>query len=90
MTASDDAIPATVAWRRGQLRLLDQRALPERVRYVTCGSVSEVVDAIRGLVVRGAPALGATGAYGVALAAFADPRPAAVRRAAPLSAGPRR
>ena len=89
MTASDDAIPATVAWRRGQLRLLDQRALPERVRYVTCGSVSEVVDAIRGLVVRGAPALGATGAYGVALAAFADPRPAAVRRAAARLKGAR-
>ena len=89
MNASDDAIPATVAWRRGQLRLLDQRALPERVRYVTCGSVSEVVDAIRGLVVRGAPALGATGAYGVALAAFADPRPAAVRRAAARLKGAR-
>jgi methylthioribose-1-phosphate isomerase len=77
-----DPIPATVTWRRGRLRLLDQRALPERVRYVTCGSVAEVVDAIRRLVVRGAPALGATGAYGVALAASAERTPAAVRRAA--------
>ncbi|HEY6316540.1 MAG TPA: S-methyl-5-thioribose-1-phosphate isomerase, partial [Acidimicrobiia bacterium] len=77
-----DPIPATVTWRRGRLRLLDQRALPERVRYVTCGSVAEVVDAIRRLVVRGAPALGATGAYGVALAASAEQTPAAVRRAA--------
>jgi len=77
-----DPIPATVTWRRGRLRLLDQRALPERVRYVTCASVTDVVDAIRRLVVRGAPALGATGAYGVALAASADPSPAALRRAA--------
>ena len=51
-----DPIPATVAWRQGRLRLLDQRALPERVRYVTCASVTDVVDAIRRLVVRGAPA----------------------------------
>jgi len=64
------------------LRLLDQCALPEQVRYVSCGSVAEVVDAIRRLVVRGAPALGATGAYGVALAASAERTPAAVRRAA--------
>jgi len=77
-----DPIPATVTWRRGRVRLLDQRALPERVRYVTCASVADVVDAIRRLVVRGAPALGATGAYGVALAASADPSPAGLRRAA--------
>ena len=46
---------------------------------MTCGNVTEVVDAIRRLVVRGAPALGATGAYGVALAAAAERTPAAVR-----------
>jgi methylthioribose-1-phosphate isomerase len=79
---SADAIPATVTWQRGRVRLLDQRALPERVCYVTCATVGEVVDAIRTLVVRGAPALGVTGAYGVALAAFADPRARALRRAA--------
>jgi methylthioribose-1-phosphate isomerase len=69
LTAVRDPIPPTVEWRRGRVRLIDQRALPGRLRYVECASPSEVVRAIRDLVVRGAPAIGATGAYGVALAA---------------------
>ena len=51
------------------MRLLDQRALPGRVRFLDCKTVDELVDAIQTLAVRGAPALGAAGAYGVALAA---------------------
>jgi S-methyl-5-thioribose-1-phosphate isomerase len=76
---SVDPIPPTVAWRRGRVRLIDQRALPQRLRYVECATVSELVAAVRDLVVRGAPALGASGAYGVALAARVRPRPAQVR-----------
>jgi methylthioribose-1-phosphate isomerase len=49
--------------------MLDQRALPGRVRYLDCTSVNDVCDAISALAIRGAPALGAAGAYGVALAA---------------------
>jgi methylthioribose-1-phosphate isomerase len=64
-----DPIPPTIEWRRGRIRLIDQRALPGRLTYVECTTVDEVCDAIRSMVVRGAPALGATGAYGVALAA---------------------
>jgi methylthioribose-1-phosphate isomerase len=77
-----EPIPATVEWRRGRLRLLDQRALPQRVRHVTCATPGEVAAAIRTLVVRGAPAIGAAGAYGVALAARQRSSPAAVGRAA--------
>jgi methylthioribose-1-phosphate isomerase len=77
-----EPIPATVEWRRGRLRLLDQRALPQRVRHLTCATPDEVAAAIRRLVVRGAPAIGAAGAYGVALAARDRASPAAVRRAA--------
>ena len=51
------------------VRLLDQRALPERVRFIDCRNVDAVCDAISTLAVRGAPALGAAGAFGVALAA---------------------
>ena len=80
--AEADPIPATVEWRRGKVRLIDQRALPGRLAYVTCSTATEVRDAIRDLVVRGAPAIGVTGAYGIALAAAADPRTASVRRAA--------
>ena len=78
---ASEPIPPTIAWHDGQLRLLDQRALPQRIRYVTCTSAGAVADAIRRLVVRGAPAFGAAGAFGVALAAT-GPGPAAVRRAA--------
>ncbi len=49
--------------------LLDQTRLPAVTATVTCTDVPELVDAIRRLVVRGAPMLGVAGAYGVALAA---------------------
>ena len=61
------------------MRLIDQRALPQRLRFVECSTVGELVDAIRSLAVRGAPALGASGAYGVALAAHARQSRAQVR-----------
>ncbi|HKB92975.1 MAG TPA: S-methyl-5-thioribose-1-phosphate isomerase [Gaiellaceae bacterium] len=50
--------------------LLDQRKLPDEVVEVVCGSAAEVADAIRTMVVRGAPAIGVTAAYGLALAAL--------------------
>lgn len=77
-----DPVPPTVSWRAGRVRLVDQRALPGRLRHVECVTVGEVVAAIVDLTVRGAPAIGATGAFGVALAARTERTPAAVRRAA--------
>jgi methylthioribose-1-phosphate isomerase len=49
--------------------LLDQRRLPGEVVELVCSSASEVAEAIRGLAVRGAPAIGVAAAYGYALAA---------------------
>lgn len=49
--------------------LLDQRLLPQQEVELRCGSASEVADAIRTMVVRGAPAIGVAAAYGIALAA---------------------
>jgi methylthioribose-1-phosphate isomerase len=49
--------------------LLDQRRLPLEEAEVECRSAAEVADAIRGMVVRGAPAIGIAAAYGYALAA---------------------
>lgn len=60
----------TVAWVDGALDVVDQTALPE-LRRTRLSTVDAVVDAIRRLVVRGAPALGAVGGYAVALAAQA-------------------
>src|SRR5207248_669986 len=50
--------------------LLDQTRLPAEGTYLTCRDIPALTDAIRRLVVRGAPLLGVAGAYGVALAAF--------------------
>jgi methylthioribose-1-phosphate isomerase len=61
-------LPPTIAWADGRIAMVDQTALPE-VRVITVTTVDELVDAVRRLVVRGAPALGAAGALGVALAA---------------------
>jgi methylthioribose-1-phosphate isomerase len=49
--------------------LLDQRRLPDEVVAVRCGTAAEVADAIRSMVVRGAPAIGIAAAYALALAA---------------------
>ncbi|GAA0580105.1 S-methyl-5-thioribose-1-phosphate isomerase [Actinomadura livida] len=58
----------TVEWTGDGLRLLDQTLLPGRVEYLVARDVDTLVDAIRRLVVRGAPALGVAGAFGVAIA----------------------
>ena len=58
-------------WEDGKLLMLDQRLLPQRVVWLTLGTCSEVVDAVRDMAVRGAPAIGVAAAYGMALAAKA-------------------
>ncbi len=60
---------ATIEWDGEVLRLIDQRKLPVSTEYVVCKTAEEVADAIRQMVVRGAPAIGATAAYGIALGA---------------------
>lgn len=58
-----------VWWDGDAVGYLDQRALPQAVERKRAASVDEIVEAIRTLAVRGAPAIGIFGAYGVALAA---------------------
>jgi methylthioribose-1-phosphate isomerase len=64
----------TVEWKEDEggaaVHLLDQTRLPASVVYVWLRHEREVADAIVGLKVRGAPAIGVTAAYGVALAAY--------------------
>lgn len=60
----------TLEWRGDHLRLLDQRALPEREEYRDCRTVGEVAAAIKNMTIRGAPAIGIAAAYGMALAAL--------------------
>src|SRR5690606_3799382 len=59
----------SLAWRDGALHLIDQRRLPLAFETVICRTAREVAEAIRAMVVRGAPAIGAAAAYGMALGA---------------------
>lgn len=60
-----------IKWEADKLLLLDQRILPEKEEYISFVDVNAVAEAIRNMVVRGAPAIGITAAYGVVLAARA-------------------
>jgi methylthioribose-1-phosphate isomerase len=62
-----DRLRSAVDWRDGRLEVVDQTLLPGRLRVVAPATVAEVVDALRRLVVRGAPAIGVAGAFGVVL-----------------------
>jgi methylthioribose-1-phosphate isomerase len=57
-----------IRWRGDALELLDQKRLPHEMVYVTCRTAHEVASAIRGMIVRGAPAIGVAAAFGMALA----------------------
>jgi len=58
-----------IRWKNKQLQLLDQRFLPYKTVYLEFGEVNVVAEAIRDMVVRGAPAIGITAAYGIVMAA---------------------
>ncbi|MGI0116936.1 S-methyl-5-thioribose-1-phosphate isomerase [Zooshikella sp. RANM57] len=58
-----------ISWTGTQLKLLDQQVLPNQIQYVLCSTAEDVAKAIQQMVVRGAPAIGVSAAYGVVLAA---------------------
>jgi methylthioribose-1-phosphate isomerase len=60
----------TIWWESSAICLIDQRVLPLRIETIRCTTVAETAQAITAMVVRGAPAIGCTAAYGMALAAF--------------------
>lgn len=59
-----------IRWNKGVLYLLEQRLLPFREKWVKCDTVEKVARGIEDMTVRGAPAIGITAAYGVAVAAL--------------------
>lgn len=69
-----------VEWKDDRLVLLDQRKLPAQESYVVIGDLDATVEAIRDMVVRGAPAIGIAAAYGVVLAARGSLRDGRVMR----------
>ena len=54
----------------GYIRMLDQRGLPLKISDIVCKSLEDVHEAIFNMTIRGAPAIGAAGGYGMALAAL--------------------
>ena len=64
-------LPQTIEWlaEKKVLRLLDQRSVPNEVKFRDCYSMEDVASSIEDMTVRGAPAIGVAAAYGVAVAA---------------------
>ncbi len=59
----------TILWKNGQIKMIDQRVLPLKVLYRTYTKHAQVADAIKKMVIRGAPAIGVATAMGIALGA---------------------
>ena len=62
-----------ISWAGDTVVILDQKALPHEERYLHCRDYREVVEAIKDLTVRGAPAVGIAAAMGIALGVSAAP-----------------
>ncbi|MEK0340211.1 MAG: S-methyl-5-thioribose-1-phosphate isomerase, partial [Nitrosopumilus sp.] len=60
----------TIEWKNNKVVMIDQTKLPNELVFVEYDDYNQVADAIRNLVVRGAPAIGVSGAFGLALAAL--------------------
>lgn len=60
----------SIRWDGDKLILLDQTRLPEEIAYLSCTDYRVIIDAIRRLAVRGAPAIGVAAAYAIVLAAM--------------------
>ena len=56
-----------IRWTGERMELLDQRCLPRKTEWIVCENAADAADAIRDMVVRGAPAIGIVAAYGLAL-----------------------
>ena len=57
-------------WKNNSVIMIDQTKLPNTLEFVTYTDFNQIAEAIRTLVVRGAPAIGVSGAFGLALAAL--------------------
>ncbi len=60
----------TIEWVDDRSRMIDQRLLPKELKFFEAKTVKQMYDAIKDMIVRGAPAIGIAGAHGVSLAAI--------------------
>ncbi|MED2943322.1 S-methyl-5-thioribose-1-phosphate isomerase [Bacillus swezeyi] len=63
------AVPRSVEWEETSVKILNQQKLPEKTEYLHLTTMEDIYDAIQTLKVRGAPAIGITAAFGLALCA---------------------
>jgi methylthioribose-1-phosphate isomerase len=81
MDARGPQLRSAVAWREDHLEAIDQTLLPGRLALLELRTVAEVVDALRRLAIRGAPAIGVAAGFGVVLG-LDERRPATAEEAA--------
>lgn len=60
----------TIKWKKGKVLLLDQRLLPNKLKFIELKNYQEIAYAISNMIVRGAPAIGVAAAMGLALVAY--------------------
>ncbi|HZY43084.1 MAG TPA: S-methyl-5-thioribose-1-phosphate isomerase [Anaerolineae bacterium] len=70
-----DELQRTIEWHAGAVKMIDQRVLPLEYKIQTYTNYRDVAEAIRSMVIRGAPAIGAAAGFGLALAALKSPAP---------------
>src|SRR3954465_12429857 len=63
----------TIEWTPKGVVMIDQTNLPNETLFITCRTYVEVADAIRNMIIRGAPAIGVAAAMGVAIGALQSP-----------------
>jgi methylthioribose-1-phosphate isomerase len=60
----------SVKWKKGKVVMIDQTKIPDRLTYVSCKTYKDVANAIKTMIVRGAPAIGVAAAMGLGLVAL--------------------
>ena len=70
MESQSNSVLKTIEWKNNKVVMIDQTKLPNELVFVEYDDFNQVAEAIRTLIVRGAPAIGVSGAFGLALSAL--------------------
>jgi len=62
-------LPRTIIWENGVVKMVDQTLLPKKLKIIECRTVDEILDAIKSMKIRGAPAIGVAAAMTIAMVA---------------------
>jgi len=62
-------LPRTIIWENGIVKMVDQTLLPKKLKIIECRTVDEILDAIKSMKIRGAPAIGVAAAMTIAMVA---------------------